>query len=184
MSQNPLDNPKIVIIDIEEIFINELSHPEHDPGVVIKYRIKIDEQYFEVAQSHLSGKSILELVDKNTEHYNLKQRVKREGQIHLIDIPPHEQVNLKEPGIEKFITEQKEYIFFVQVVKDIEYKTRHAHLTVRKILEEYAKVDPNENTLAEKQTSGVHEFPNLSEELDLKHIRHFIVFSERPTTVS
>lgn len=73
------------------------------------------------------------------------------------------------------------YIFFVGKVK---YETTEPRLTVRQILEEYAKVDPTKKTLAEKKGDMFTEYKDLNESLDLGHARHFTLFDETPLPVS
>ena len=179
-SQNHNSESITIIIDLEELFLKGHTHPEHDPGVIILYRIKLNDKYHNVHHSHLSGEAIMALDDKKPEHFILQQSLKEHGEHKTIVIAPTDHVSFKTPGIEKFTTAPKEYTFFIKITKDVEYKTHHSHLTVREILTDFAKVDPAHNTLAEKLT----EFKNLDEKLDLTHVRHFIIFSERPTTVS
>jgi hypothetical protein len=174
--------PIVIIIDIEEYFLQEKPHPVHDSGEVILYRIKIDEQYYEVRLSHLSGEKILALADKQPAHFILKQRIKHEGEIKLITIDPEDVVDFTKLGIEKFITEAKLYEFFID--QRPAFKTPHTHLTVRTILVDFAKVDPAKELLAEKQDGGFKEFKNLDEELNLTHVRHFTLFDIEPTPVS
>jgi len=181
-SQGDEIEPTVIIIDIEEYFLQEKPHPLHDPGKVILYRIKIDEQYYDVRHSHLSGEKILALADKQPAHSVLKQKIKHEGESKLITIHPEEVVDFTKLGIEKFITEVREYEFFID--QRPVFKTPHSHLSVRTILVEFVKVDPTKELLAEKQDGGFKEFKNLDEELNLTHIRHFTLFDIEPTPVS
>jgi hypothetical protein len=174
--------PVIIIIDIEEFFLQEKSHPVYDPGTVIAYRIKIDESYHEVRHSHLTGEAILDIVDKQPAHFILKQKVKHDGESKLITITPEEKVDFTKLGIEKFLTEEKLYEFYID--QRPVFKTKHKLLSVRTILVDFAKVDPTKEILAEKRDGGFKEFENLNEELDLTHIRHFTLFDIEPTPVS
>ncbi|MFI5161227.1 MAG: hypothetical protein ACHQHN_08110 [Sphingobacteriales bacterium] len=171
----------ILIIDIEEYFLAGSEHPEHDPGKIILYRIKIDGDYYETRHSHLIGEKILELANKNQEHYLLKQKIKQNGEVKLVTVAPKEVIDFSKLGVEKFLTE-KLYEFFID--QRPVFKTVHSHLTVRTILVEYAKVDPLKELLAEKQDGGFKEFKDLDEELNLSHIRHFTLFDIEPTPVS
>jgi Multiubiquitin len=170
-----------VIIDIEEYFRNDQRHPEHDPGVVILYRLKIDASYFTVKHRHLLGSAILELDNKNPEHWEVFQIWKEEGHIVERHIKPEEKVDLGAYGIERFVTKVREYCFSIDKA---EYETKHSKLKVRVILEDFAKVSPDTKTLAVKTEDGFHEYKDLDEEVPLQHCPHFTLFDNQPTGVS
>lgn len=90
-------------------------------------------------------------------------------------------VNLARPGIESFYSKKVEYKFFVDKQ---EYKTSSEKLTVRQILVDFAKKAEATNTLAEKQQGTFHEYKDLNELIVLSQVRHFVTFSNEPTTVS
>jgi len=167
-----------IIIDLEELFIADKHHPEHDPGTIILYRIKVDDQYHNIKHPHIEGKAILALEGKTPEHFEVKQRFKEHGKTELKLIHPDELVDLRKPGIERFITEKKVFIFFIGPK---EYKTEHSSLTVRKILVDFAKVNPENKSLGIKQGEGFHTYQNLDEEIDLCPVKHFKLFDNTPT---
>jgi hypothetical protein len=170
-----------VTIDIEEYFRNDQRHPEHDPGVVILYRLKVDNSYFTVKHRHILGCAILELDSKNPEHYELFQVRKENGHIVERHIKSDESVDLGTYGIERFITKIREYCFSIDMAK---YETKHSKLTVRAILVDFAKVSPETKTLAEKTPDGFHEYKDLDQEISLKHCPRFTLFDNQPTGVS
>lgn len=69
-----------------------------------EYKIKIDKDVYEVNQKLITGSKILELAGLTSEEYDL--RLKKKGGQTLIG--PNDQVDLSEPGIEKFVTFKKE----------------------------------------------------------------------------
>jgi hypothetical protein len=77
--------------------------------------------------------------------------------------------------------EKKKIVFFIEQKK---YETTEESLTVRQILVDFAKVDPNRYTLALKKQGGFHEFENLDEIIDMKEGMHFSLFDKKPTPVS
>lgn len=91
-------------------------------------------------------------------------------------------INLARPGIEHFYS-KKPITYTFHIDKKM-FTTAERYLTVRQILVDFAKVDPNCNTLAEKIPGGFNEFKNQDEKLDLSKVRHFTIFNNTPTSVS
>lgn len=90
--------------------------------------------------------------------------------------PPSEDGHKQKPG------EHKKYVFFIGKEK---YETDESSLTVREILEDYAKVNTSEKTLALKEEGGsFHEYKNLDESITMKNGMHFVLFDSKPTPVS
>lgn len=72
-------------------------------------------------------------------------------------------------------------MFFIEQKK---HETTEETLTVRQILVDSAKVDPDRYTLALKKQGGFHEFENLDEKIEMKEGMHFSLFDKKPTPVS
>jgi hypothetical protein len=72
-------------------------------------------------------------------------------------------------------------VFFIGKEK---FEVTDEHLTVRVLLTQYAKEDPNETVLALKHGDHVHKYTNLDEVIEVKSGMHFTVFHTGPTTVS
>ena len=77
--------------------------------------------------------------------------------------------------------QEKKIVFFIEQKK---YETESEKLTVRQILVDFAKVDPERYTLALKQQGGFHEYGNLDEIIEMKEGMHFSLFDKKPTPVS
>ncbi len=174
------NDEKVVKVDLEEHFHNEKPIPDHDPGVVILYKIKIDDQYFEVRDRHIKGKLLYDLVGKDPKEYQLYQLLKEHGEKKEAAVEPNTPIDLGKFGIERFITKR---IYCFKIGK-IDYTTEHAKLTVRQILVDYAKVDPDKTTLALKVDGGFQEYKNLDETVPLDKCPAFVLFDNDPLPVS
>jgi len=86
----------IEIIDLEEYALAN-KHPHHEAK---KFRIKIDNQKFEVDKPSMTGREILKLVGKTPERCQLRERI--HGR--FITIAHDEVVDFRKPGIERFTT--------------------------------------------------------------------------------
>ena len=75
----------------------------------------------------------------------------------------------------------KKFVFFIEQKK---YETEKPSLTVREILVDFAKVDPDRYTLALKEQGGFKEFENLDQIIEMKEGMHFSIFDKKPTPVS
>lgn len=84
------------IIDLEDYALSG-KHP--DPHAK-KFRIKVDNQKFDVEVPSMTGREILKLVGKSPERCQLRQ--KAHGKV--ITIKPDEKVDFTVPGIERFTT--------------------------------------------------------------------------------
>jgi hypothetical protein len=73
--------------------------PSHQPET--RYRIRIDKEQRVVSVPSLSGREILALVDKTPDRYRLDQKL-HGGATRKIEAT--QQVDLTEPGVEKFMT--------------------------------------------------------------------------------
>lgn len=77
--------------------------------------------------------------------------------------------------------EAKKTVFFIGEKR---HETEQNHLTVRQILVEFAKVDPDKYNLALKTNNGPHEYTNLDESIEMKNGMKFVLFDKGPTPVS
>lgn len=77
--------------------------------------------------------------------------------------------------------DKKKIVFFIEQKK---YETTESTLTVRQLLVDFAKVDPDRFTLALKKQGGFEEFENLDQEIVMKEGMHFSLFDKKPTPVS
>ena len=183
LAEGSIQQPEtlVIIVDIEEYFHRNERHPEHDPGVVISYKIKVDDQYYIVPEKHLSDAAIIGLTGKDPQLFDLEQIIKEDGEIKTIGIHPGTSVDFSKPGIERFITVPKTYPFFIERK---EYFSPSQELTVRQILVDFAKVSPETKSLAKKIPGGVYTYTNLDEKVVLKDCPHFTLFDNTSTNVS
>lgn len=77
--------------------------------------------------------------------------------------------------------QHKKIVFFIEQKRE---ETDKSDLTVREILVNFAKVDPNRYTLALKEQGGFKEYDNLDEVIPMKEGMHFSLFDKKPTPVS
>ncbi len=77
--------------------------------------------------------------------------------------------------------QNKKIVFFIDQKK---HETSQQALTVREILNEFAKVDPERYILALKKQGGFDEYDNLDTEIPMKDGMHFSLFDKKPTPVS
>jgi hypothetical protein len=75
----------------------------------------------------------------------------------------------------------KKIVFFIGKTK---HETEKKELTAREILVDFAKVSPDNFTLALKNQGGFEELTNLDHPIQMKEGMHFVLFDKTPTTVS
>ncbi|RII28480.1 MAG: hypothetical protein CXR31_00940 [Geobacter sp.] len=75
----------------------------------------------------------------------------------------------------------KEIVFFIDKEQ---FKSTKQHLSVREILQDYAKEDPNETTLVLRKGNDLHKYTNLDEVITLENGMKFIAYHNGPTPVS
>ncbi len=93
-----------IIHDVEEHF--HKGHAErhkYDPGVIIHYKIKINDAPYEVDKVEIEGKELAKLVELNLETHAIYAI--KPG--HKAEVQPNELVDLGGYGIEKFVTEPR-----------------------------------------------------------------------------
>jgi hypothetical protein len=77
--------------------------------------------------------------------------------------------------------DHKKYVFFIDRQK---FESSEAHLTVRQILTDFAKVNPDENILVMVHGNEMKELRNLDESIELHEGMKFTIFNQKPTPVS
>jgi len=78
-------------------------------------------------------------------------------------------------------TAPPQIVFFIEKEKltvDVQ------QLTVRQLIEDYAKEDPTITTLALKEGNQPKKYTDLNESITLKNGMHFVIFHNDPTPVS
>ncbi len=76
---------------------------------------------------------------------------------------------------------EKQIVFFIDNEK---FETEQATLTVRTLLVEYAKEDPDQVTLAIRNGSDFTKYKDPQESVVMKNGMKFVVFHNSPTPVS
>ena len=79
---------------------------------------------------------------------------------------------------------EKEKIKNVFFIGKQKFETEKPILKVREILEDFAKVKPEEKSLALKQGNDHLEYANNEESIEMKDGMHFVLFDKTPTTAS
>src|SRR5687767_335685 len=82
------------IIDVEEYALSGKPTKPH----AVKFRIKIDNQKFDVQVPSMTGREILKLVAKTPDRCQLRQRV--HGKV--VTVGADEKVSFATPGLERF----------------------------------------------------------------------------------
>jgi hypothetical protein len=180
-NQSQGETIEVIIIDLEEHFEAQKPHPEHHHPQVFHYRVRINEDRFVLPDKHVKGMELLSLVGKSPEKDQLFQIVRIDGEVREVGIGSEESVDLSRHHTKKFETREKSYCFFIGRK---EYRTHHEQLTVRQILVDFADVSPEDKTLAQKRSGGIHEYKDLNEEIPLKDCPHFTLFDNKPTGLS
>lgn len=173
-----------IIIDLEDLFHKGHPYPKHDAGEVVYHRIRVDGQHHDVNHSHMAVHSILNLVGKDPAHFNLLQSKGKPGHTELVHLKEDETVDFSAPGIEKFITVPKPVHLYHFKIDQKEYETKESQLTVRRILVEFAQVDPTNKVLAMKVPNNYVRYTNLEQVISLADSPKFTLFDVTPTGVS
>lgn len=77
--------------------------------------------------------------------------------------------------------EHKKFVFFIDKQK---FETTESHLTVRQILVDFAKVNPNENVLVLVHGNQTQELKDLEQVIEIREGMKFTIFNQKPTPVS
>lgn len=86
---------------VDEVDIEEFAKAGKSIPLARKYRIRIDKEFRVTEKPELTGREILALVGKTPENFFLSQKL-HGGQVKQIG--PDTGVNLRQPGIERFMT--------------------------------------------------------------------------------
>lgn len=78
-------------------------------------------------------------------------------------------------------TQNKEIVFFIDKEQ---FKTDKTELSVRALLEDYAKEDSSQTSLVLKHGNETTKYTNLEQVIQLKNGMQFVVYHNTPTTVS
>ena len=78
-------------------------------------------------------------------------------------------------------SKKHEVVFFIEKEQ---FKSEKADLSVRTLLVDFAKEDPNQTTLATKHGNDLHKYTNLDEVIHIENGMKFVVLHEGPTPVS
>jgi len=76
---------------------------------------------------------------------------------------------------------EKEIVFFIDKEQ---FKSTKQQMSVKEVLQDYAKEDPNETTLVLRKGNDLHKYTNLDEIITLENGMKFIVYHNGPTPVS
>ena len=85
----------------------------------------------------------------------------------------------EKPGVKK--ETEHEIVFFVDMQQ---FKTRQSELSVRTILQDFAKEDPSQTTLVLRHGNDQIKYTNLDEIISLENGVKFVVYHNTPTPVS
>ncbi len=77
--------------------------------------------------------------------------------------------------------QEKHIVFFIDKEQ---FKTDRTELTVREILADFAKEDPNETTLVLRKGNELEKLTDLNESVNLGNGMKFLVYHNGPTPVS
>lgn len=77
--------------------------------------------------------------------------------------------------------EHKKFVFFIDKQK---FETSESHLTVKQILEDFAKVKLSENILVLVHGNENQELKDLEQVIEIHEGMKFTVFSQKPVPVS
>lgn len=176
MNHDPLSSDPEDLHD--EIDLEQYAQRGEKPPSALRYVIRIDDQKFRVTSSTITAHEILALAGGLAPGSHTAEQVHRGDKRSVIC--PLERVDLTQPGIERFVTRVGVAFFIDQ--EQVFAPT--ATLTVREILEDYAKVDATKTTLVEMHGDDRVKHPDLNERLTVNVCERFVVFHNTPTTVS
>lgn len=92
-------------IIVEFVDIEEYAKRGEKPPRAHQYKFRIDDCSYTTSKAELTGREILAFAGKTPEAYQLRERL-RHGRV--VAIAPDEIVNLREHGVERFVTIPKE----------------------------------------------------------------------------
>lgn len=146
------------------------------PPAAREYVIRIDDDKYRLNALSVTGRDLLVLAKKEPGAYTIEQVL--HGERHVVC--PDQKVDLTAAGIERFVTRAGVAFFIDQE----EVFAPTATLSVREILTTYAKVDATQSTLVELRGAEQVKHPDLDERLTVACCTRFVVFDNKPTSVS
>ncbi|WP_309713552.1 multiubiquitin domain-containing protein [Armatimonas sp.] len=90
---------------LDEVDIEEFAKRGEPLPLAKVYRLRIDDHHYVTDAEKLTGAELLALAGKTPAGYHLRQRM-RGGQVR--PVTPEQVVDLREPGVERFMTIPKE----------------------------------------------------------------------------
>lgn len=87
--------------EVDEVDLEAEAKAERKPKKAKKYRLRIDKEKYVSEKQIPSGREILALAGKTHEKFVLTQKIHKGG---TVQIAPEENVDLRKPGIERFMT--------------------------------------------------------------------------------
>lgn len=93
------------VVVIELVDIEEYARRGEKPPRARLYKFRVDDHYYTTPKSELTGREILAFAGKTPEAYQLRERL---GHGRVVAIAPDEIVDLREHGVERFMTIPKE----------------------------------------------------------------------------
>jgi len=181
----------------ESLLFLAVKHPWQDELIDGNKEVNLARPEIE----HFYTKNILLLLINGKQYhydkqYILGEQIKALGKIPLEDdlflsirgpwedelISNEKEVNLARPGIEHFYS--KQVLIYNFKIDKKSYTSAVQFLSVREILEDFANVEADKNTLAAKIEGGFKEYKNLDEKIDLSQTNQFTVFNNNPCNVS
>jgi hypothetical protein len=100
-----LESEGVEAILAELVDIEEFAKRGEKPPRAHQYKFRIDDHFYTTSKAELTGREILAFAGKTPEQYFLRQRL-RHGQVE--QVTPDQVVDLREHGVERFITIPRE----------------------------------------------------------------------------
>lgn len=98
-----VEGVEMVVVDLVDI--EEFAKRGEKPPHAHLYRFRVDDHYYSTPKAELTGREILAFAGKTPEGYHLRERL-RQGKVETVE--PDEVEDLREHGIERFITIPRE----------------------------------------------------------------------------
>ena len=91
--------------EVDEVDLEDEAKAGRKPKKARRYRLRIDKDKYVSDREILTGREILALAGKTTEKFVLTQKIHKGG---TVQIAPDQKVDLREKGIERFMTLAKD----------------------------------------------------------------------------
>jgi hypothetical protein len=100
-----LEIEEVEIILIELVDLEEFAKRGEKPPRAHHYKFRVDDHYYTTPKPELTGREILAFAGKTPEGYSLRER-RHHGKVEKVE--PDQVEDLRERGIERFMTIPKE----------------------------------------------------------------------------